>query len=69
MPLKNNYWLEEGERPLSKRAFLKRMTLLDIVCRKRQFEFWFDDGDMFWGHAIYVTGSVGRGPMHANLFG
>ena len=33
------------------------------------FEFWFNDGDLFWGHAIHVTGSLDKGPERAQMEG
>lgn len=28
------------------------------VLEDEEFEFWFRDGDMFWGHSIRVSGSL-----------
>jgi hypothetical protein len=33
------------------------------------FGFWHDDGDLFWGHAIQVTGSLKEGPKDADIPG
>ena len=33
------------------------------------FEFWFNDGDLFWGHSIHVTGSLESGPESAQMEG
>ncbi|TWU34194.1 hypothetical protein [Novipirellula artificiosorum] len=30
---------------------------------------WFDDGDLFWGHAIMVSGDVENGPDDAGIHG
>ena len=29
------------------------------------FDFWFNDGALFWGHSIHVTGSLEGGPEKA----
>jgi hypothetical protein len=34
-----------------------------------RFEFWFDDGDLFWGHSIAVRGSLAEGPTEASVEG
>lgn len=57
LPLKNESWLEEGESELDASGFLSRMTLESIsVYQSGDFEFWFHDGDLFWGHAIQIGG-------------
>ena len=33
------------------------------------FEFWFTDGDLFWGHVLTVTGDLNRGITDALLQG
>ena len=33
------------------------------------FDFWFNDGDLFWGHSIHVTGSLESGPEDAQMEG
>jgi hypothetical protein len=59
---KNGLWLEEGEKPLTAEQFLKRMKLESIVTHADgSFTFWHDDGDLFWGHAIQVTGNLKDG--------
>lgn len=34
-----------------------------------RFEFWFNDGGLFWGRAIHVTGSLTEGPTGAQMEG
>jgi hypothetical protein len=33
------------------------------------FEFWHDDGDLFWGHAIRIGGTLAAGPDSADIPG
>lgn len=33
------------------------------------FDFWFNDGALFWGHSIHVTGSLEGGPEKAEMEG
>lgn len=70
LKLKNESWLDEGEKPLSAQLFKKRMKLETIlVSPGGQFRFGYDDGDLFWGHTIVVCGSLSEGPTDANIEG
>lgn len=66
----NRIWLAEGETPRSEAEFVSKLKLqaIDIEPSGR-FEFWFDDGGLFEGHAIVVSGTVEEGPTDANLAG
>lgn len=57
-------WLEEeDEIELSREEFLNRMKLTDIgVSSDGHFDFWHDDGELFWGHSIVVYGDFDNGP-------
>lgn len=57
-------WLEqEDELKLTRDEFLSRMKLSSIsISPDGQFDFWHDDGDLFFGHAIKVSGDLDRGP-------
>ena len=68
--LKNETWLEEDEPPISESEFIERMSLQSIsVYPDGSFEFMHDDGDLFWGHAIQVTGNLHDGPTDADIPG
>lgn len=46
------------------------MTLEGIsVDPDGSFDFWHNDGDLFWGHAIQISGSLVEGPTLANIPG
>ncbi len=70
LDLKNDAWLEDGDSPLTPKDFLRRMTLTSIsVSSDGEFEFWYDDGDLFWGHSIMVSGDLKDGPSNAGIHG
>ncbi len=70
LPLKNESWLGEDETELTAREFAKRMAVETICVRANgSFEFWYSDGDLFWGHSIRVSGNLTGGPKHADIEG
>ena len=70
LPLKNDTWLEEDEAELSADHFKKRIALESItVYPDGTFEYWYDDGDLFWGHSIMVSGSLADGLDGAGIHG
>jgi len=70
LPLKNDYWLGDGESPLNTDEFISRMTLQSIsILPDGDFEFWHDDGDLFGGHFIQISGSLDDGLTDADIPG
>lgn len=70
LDLKNETWLDENESPLSAADFIQRMALGSItVYPGGDFEFWHDDGELFWGHSILVSGSLSEGLKDADIPG
>ena len=70
LTLKNDTWLDEGEPELTPDDFEDRMTLESItVNADGSFDFWHNDGDLFWGHSIQISGSLAEGPTHADIPG
>jgi hypothetical protein len=70
LELKNDIWLNEDEVPLTREQFQARMKLEAIALEADgSVAFWFDDGDLFFGHGICVSGSVEKGFTSANLRG
>ena len=63
-----NDWAQESEEgretaEITQEQFMERMELDAIqIYEDGAFEFWFNDGDLFWGHSIHVTGSLTNGP-------
>ena len=70
-----NDWAQdaaEGEEPeeITREQFMERMELDAVqISAGGSFEFWFNDGDLFWGHAIHVTGALDKGPESAQMEG
>lgn len=55
LPLKNEAWLEEGESPLTGPQFRQRMKLDTLVVYPDgEVTFYYQDGDLFWGHTIAI---------------
>jgi hypothetical protein len=70
LELKNDSWLEEDEEPLTASQFVERMTLESItIYPDGGFDFLHNDGDLFWGHSIQVTGTLREGPTDADIPG
>lgn len=70
LDLKNDEWLDEDEEPLTMEEFSSRLKLQSIdTDYEGQFNFWFDDDDIFWGHSVVVTGTLQDGLQEANMEG
>jgi len=70
LALRNDAWSDEDEQPLDVDQFKDRMTLESItVYPDGDLQFWYNDGDLFWGHAIHVSGSLAAGPTDADTPG
>jgi len=70
LELKNGAWLEDDESEFTAERFIAAMTLTSIsICPEGEFEFWYDDGDLFWGHSIMVSGNLQDGPTDAGIHG
>lgn len=62
-------WQEEAG-PLSDAQFLARITPASLSVNGRSdFDMWFNDGDLFWGHGIMVYGTWADGPKGAEMHG
>src|SRR5262249_31661710 len=52
LQLKNDSWLGEDEKEFTPEQFKSKMSLSSITLDSEgSIEFWFDDGDLFWGHS------------------
>lgn len=70
LALKNESWLDEGESAVTMSEFAARMQIESIsIDVGGSFEFWFADGDLFFGHAIRVSGTLAQGPTDAGIAG
>lgn len=70
LKLKNDNWRDDDEPEVSAEEFKSKMTLESItVHADGSFSFWHDDGDLFYGHAIKVGGSLSEGPTYTDIPG
>lgn len=70
LPLKNESWLDEDEAELSPANFKAKMKLQSIsFAENGRFEFWHEDGNLFWGHSIQITGNLKEGLTDADIPG
>lgn len=68
--LKNESWLGDDEPPVDAETFLSRMTLTTIsVSEGGSWSFWHEDGGLFAGHSILVSGDLESGPTDADIPG
>jgi hypothetical protein len=70
LPLKNDSWLDEDEEEISAAEFLSKMSLESIsLDEEGDLTFWHNDGDLFWGHAIQISGNLTDGLKNADIPG
>ena len=55
--------------PVSPAQFRQRITAKSLGIGEQDFEVWFADGDLFWGHEILVYGNWKDGPLYAEMHG
>lgn len=66
----NENWLQEGEVELNPVEFKKKIKLESIlIAEDGSFEFGYNDGNLFGGHWIKVTGRLSEGPKYAVIEG
>ena len=59
-----------GAVEITREQFVERMELESIEVRADgSFQFWFGDGDLFYGHSIWVSGDLENGPNDAAMEG
>lgn len=70
LPLKNEDWLADEEKPVTAAKFRSSLKLSDVeVTSSGSYECIFDDGDQFFGHDLVVRGNLKSGPKQADLYG
>ena len=69
LKLKNDLWLEEDEKEVTKKDFKDRMKFTSLYVFSESANFYFDDGDLFWGHTIEVTINQNLEFIAANIVG
>jgi len=70
LKLRNERWRAETEPEITAESFKARIRLQSIVVTNGgELEFWFDDDNLFLGHAIRVWGNLTEGLISAGLEG
>lgn len=69
LKLKNDLWLKEDEKEVTKKDFKDRMKFTSLYVFSESANFYFDDGDLFWGHTIEVTINQNLEFIDANIVG
>ena len=69
LKLKNDLWLEEDEKEVTKKDFKDRMKFTSLYVFSESANFYFDDGALFWGHTIEVTINQNLEFSAANIVG
>ena len=70
LELKNFSWLDDNEEEVTKTEFLLKMKLETITINSDgSFTFWHDDGNLFFGHSIEITGNLKDGLKSADIPG
>ena len=70
LTLKNESWLEENEKPLTVNEFISKIYIESITINNTdEFQMCFNDGDIFWGHAITVETDLKRKIEHIGIEG
>ena len=70
LELKNNSWLDDDETEITADQFVEKIKIETIdISQDNEFEFYLDDGDIFWGHTIIVSGNLEDGLSDAQIAG
>ena len=69
LKLKNDLWLEDNEKEVTKKEFKARMQFTSFYVFSELANFYFDDGDLFWGHTIEVNVNQNLEFTDANIVG
>ncbi|MDE7309445.1 MAG: DUF2262 domain-containing protein [Lachnospiraceae bacterium] len=66
----NEYEDDESENLITKEAFAERIRIGEItISPDGDYEVYYNDDDMFWGHVIIVSGNIETGIEDAQIAG
>ena len=70
LELANQWAADADEEEVSREEFLTRLTLESIdVAENESFNLWYNDGALFFGHVIHVSGNLNDGVTDAQMEG
>lgn len=70
LPLKNDLWLEEDEPLVTEIEFKQRLTPEALVFyAEGDVVFYYQDGDLFWGHTVELMLDAADRFIHAVIAG
>ena len=69
LKLKNDLWIEEDEKEVTKKDFKDRMKFISLYVFSESANFYFDDSNPFWEHTIEVTVNQNLKFVDANIVG
>ena len=70
LELANEWAADADEEEVSREEFLSRVTLETIdVAENESFNLWYNDGELFFGHVIHVSGNLNEGVTDAQMEG
>ena len=65
-----NDWAEEDELEITNQDFARRISISEVCASPEgEFELFYNDDDMFYGHVIIVSGNIYDGFDDANIAG
>ena len=65
-----NDWAEEEEKEITEDEFAKRLSISEVCASiDGDFEIFYDDDDMFYGHVVIVSGNIETGIDDADMAG
>lgn len=67
-----NDWMTDDEDavPITEEVFAERITLFELAFSfEGSFTAYYEDDDMFWGHAVEICGTLTQGMESANIVG
>lgn len=70
LSIKNEEWLQEGESPLDEKMFTKALKIARInINADGSMSFYYNAGNLFWGHVIVVEVKSDYTFNYANIEG
>ena len=70
LDLKNDGWLEPDEESVTREQFVSALKIESIVVfPDRAAEFYYEDGDLFWGHTVLLSWDGVRGFYDGDIAG